>query len=130
MVEHILLVGDARRGPERTLKDVLVIKVMRSLDESHTGIGKERHGFLEKACDGNVVRVEHHDQFAIRLGERMVEISGLGMPAGSLDVGRSETAGQLCDLVTMAVVEYIDAFGTIGHGTGADERLCEDGAGL
>ena len=67
MVEHVLFVGDARGCAQRALKDVLVIEVMRSLDEPHARVGEERYGFQEKARDRNVVCVEHDNQFTSRL---------------------------------------------------------------
>src|SRR5690606_35824878 len=102
MVEHVLLIGDAGSRAEGALKDVLVIKMMGCLDEADARVGKIGHGLTQKRCDGDMVRVEDHDQFSGRLRERLVEVAGFGMLARALQIMGAMSRCQLPDLLAMA----------------------------
>ncbi len=48
MVEQVLFIGDAETRAEGALEDILVIKMVRRLHESHPRIGKKRHRLFQE----------------------------------------------------------------------------------
>ena len=85
---------------------------MRRLHHRQFGvIEKAAHGGLQKTGGGNMVAIEHTDQFTVGLTERVVQVAGLGVQvvrAG--DVAHPGTLGERLETFPPAVIKHVDAY--------------------
>lgn len=130
VIEQVLFVRNAWAGAEGLLKDILVVEMVRSLDKAHFGVCGKWDGLRQKCRHRNMVCVEHHDQFAIRLRQGVVQVACFRMLTRALDVGRPEPFSQPADLFSMAIIQHENPFVTVFHRGGSDQGLFQNLAGL
>ena len=106
MIEQILFVRNSGADAEGPLKNILVVEVVRSLDETHFWICEKWDGLRQKCRHRNMVCVEHNDQLAIGLRQGVVQVAGFRMLTRAFDVGGPEPFSQSADFFSMAVIQY------------------------
>ena len=105
--------------------------VMGRLYQRHPCILEEPDRLAQEPAHRHVVGVEDRDQLAVREGQRVVQVAGLGMAVvGPGQIPALEAPGQLLDLRAPAVVEHVDLLARVVDGEGADHRSLEDVEGL
>ena len=106
-VEHIALGRHARAGREVPLERVGRIEVVGRL---HERIARLRdhpaHGHLQERAGCDVVGVEDGDELTLGLGERVVQVAGLGVQVVAAgDVADAAFGCEITELVPPAVIE-------------------------
>ncbi len=111
-VEQLALAGQLLADAQIALERVLGIEIVRGLHHRQLGVfEKAAHGGLQKTGGGNVIAIEHADQFAVGLTEGVVQIAGLGvLIVGAGDVAHPGALGERLEAFPPAVVQHVDAY--------------------
>ncbi len=77
-----------------------------------------------------MIGIEDDDEFALRLSQGLIQITGLGMSPGSFEIGRRVALRQRPHLLAVAVVQDENPLVAVVDGVGADQGLFKDVARL
>ncbi len=110
-VEQLALVGVAAEHAQVALERVRREEVVRGLYQRQLRIAQEpAGGDLQERTHRQVVAVEDRHQLAVELGQRMVEVAGLGVAVVAAgDVVDPGLGGERAELRAPAVIEQVDA---------------------